>query len=98
MVVEDVLDALASLSRAVLARIADPVVIGLTGSSGKTSTKDLLAQVLPGLGPTTATLARAARVPRRGDEDWYECAELIAEAIPLVYAAARVWTAAGPAR
>ncbi|MBT2539779.1 UDP-N-acetylmuramoyl-tripeptide--D-alanyl-D-alanine ligase [Streptomyces sp. ISL-44] len=55
VVVADVLEALALLARHALAQIAEPVIIGLTGSSGKTSTKDLLAQVLPVLGPTTAT-------------------------------------------
>jgi UDP-N-acetylmuramoyl-tripeptide--D-alanyl-D-alanine ligase len=35
-------------------RLPDLTVIGVTGSSGKTSTKDLLAQLLPRLGPTVA--------------------------------------------
>ncbi|MFD7556418.1 UDP-N-acetylmuramoyl-tripeptide--D-alanyl-D-alanine ligase [Streptomyces sp. NPDC059835] len=56
VVVDDVLDALAALAREILARIPDHTVIGLTGSAGKTSTKDLIAQVLPELGPTIATL------------------------------------------
>jgi len=60
VVVDDVLEALALLAQHALGRIAErghpPVTIGLTGSSGKTSTKDLIAQVLPGIfGPTTAT-------------------------------------------
>ncbi|MCY0930982.1 UDP-N-acetylmuramoyl-tripeptide--D-alanyl-D-alanine ligase [Streptomyces sp. H27-H1] len=56
VVVGDVLEALALLARHALAEIAEPVIIGLTGSSGKTSTKDLIAQVLPAvLGSTTAT-------------------------------------------
>lgn len=55
VVVDDVLDALALLARHVLGQISEPVIVGVTGSSGKTSTKDLLAQVLPALGPTTAT-------------------------------------------
>ncbi|MFJ3905674.1 UDP-N-acetylmuramoyl-tripeptide--D-alanyl-D-alanine ligase [Streptomyces sp. NPDC090025] len=56
VVVDDVLDALAALARELLARIPGHTVVGLTGSAGKTSTKDLIAQVLPELGPTTATL------------------------------------------
>ncbi len=46
--------ALAALATAVAARLASTVIIGITGSSGKTSTKDLLAQVLAELGPTVA--------------------------------------------
>ncbi|MFF2524861.1 UDP-N-acetylmuramoyl-tripeptide--D-alanyl-D-alanine ligase [Streptomyces liangshanensis] len=56
IVVDDVLDALAALARTVLAAVPEAVVIGLTGSAGKTSTKDLLAQVLPEIGPTIATV------------------------------------------
>ncbi|MFJ1662367.1 UDP-N-acetylmuramoyl-tripeptide--D-alanyl-D-alanine ligase [Streptomyces anthocyanicus] len=56
VVVDDVLDALAALARTVLAAVPDVTVIGLTGSAGKTSTKDLLAQVLPELGETIATV------------------------------------------
>src|SRR6201999_3120870 len=46
--------ALAALAAAVVRRLTDTVVIGVTGSSGKTSTKDMLAQVLSRLGPTVA--------------------------------------------
>lgn len=54
LVVEDVQVALALLARHVLARIG-PAVIGLTGSVGKTTTKDLLAQVLERHAATIAT-------------------------------------------
>jgi UDP-N-acetylmuramoyl-tripeptide--D-alanyl-D-alanine ligase len=54
IVVPDGLAALAKLARYVLDRLPDLVVIGVTGSSGKTSTKDLLAQVLAELGETVA--------------------------------------------
>ncbi len=56
IVVGDALTAMAALARAVLDRRPDLPVIGITGSSGKTSTKDIIAQVLAGLGPTVATV------------------------------------------
>ncbi len=46
--------ALGALAGAVRRRLEGTTVIALTGSSGKTSTKDLLAHVLGGLGPTVA--------------------------------------------
>ncbi|MFI1060461.1 UDP-N-acetylmuramoyl-tripeptide--D-alanyl-D-alanine ligase [Streptomyces spororaveus] len=55
IVVPDVIAALAALGRHALSLLPDPLVIGLTGSAGKTSTKDLLAQVMPVLGPTSVT-------------------------------------------
>ncbi|MFN2563058.1 MAG: UDP-N-acetylmuramoyl-tripeptide--D-alanyl-D-alanine ligase [Jatrophihabitans sp.] len=54
ILVEDGFAALAALATAVLERLPDVTVIGVTGSSGKTSTKDLLAQVLGTAGPTVA--------------------------------------------
>jgi UDP-N-acetylmuramoyl-tripeptide--D-alanyl-D-alanine ligase len=54
IVVEDVQDAFGRLARAVLDRTSDLTVVAITGSSGKTSTKDLLAQVLAQRGPTVA--------------------------------------------
>jgi UDP-N-acetylmuramoyl-tripeptide--D-alanyl-D-alanine ligase len=54
VVVPDVMAALAALAHAVLDRLPDVTVVGVTGSSGKTSTKDLLAQLLAELGPTVA--------------------------------------------
>lgn len=51
-----VLAALARLARHVVDRLtpAGLSVVGVTGSSGKTSTKDLIAQLLSPLGPTVA--------------------------------------------
>jgi len=46
--------ALAALAHGVLARLPDATVVGITGSSGKTSTKDLTAQLVERLGPTVA--------------------------------------------
>ena len=54
VVVEDIQAGLASLARAVVDRHPDLRVIGITGSSGKTSTKDLLASVLSSAAPTVA--------------------------------------------
>jgi len=54
VLVDDVLIALGHIARAALDRLPDLTVIGVTGSSGKTSTKDLLAQLISHLGPTVA--------------------------------------------
>ena len=54
VLVEDVRQALGKLARAVLDRLPDITVLGLTGSSGKTSTKDMLGQVLAAHGTTIA--------------------------------------------
>ena len=53
VVVADPLVALGRLARAVGDRLG-VTVIGVTGSSGKTSTKDLIAQLVSRLGPTVA--------------------------------------------
>jgi UDP-N-acetylmuramoyl-tripeptide--D-alanyl-D-alanine ligase len=54
IIVDDVVRALGALARGVVDRLPQTTVIGVTGSSGKTSTKDLIAQVLERLGPTIA--------------------------------------------
>ena len=54
VIVPDVTAALAALARAVLDRLPGVIVAGITGSSGKTSTKDLTAQLAERLGPTVA--------------------------------------------
>jgi UDP-N-acetylmuramoyl-tripeptide--D-alanyl-D-alanine ligase len=54
IVVADQLTALARLARVVLDRLSDLTVIGLTGSSGKTTTKDYIGQLLARLGETIA--------------------------------------------
>ena len=54
ILVADGFAALAALATAVLRRLPDLTVVGVTGSSGKTSTKDVLAQLLARLGPTVA--------------------------------------------
>jgi UDP-N-acetylmuramoyl-tripeptide--D-alanyl-D-alanine ligase len=54
VVADDVVIALTELAGFVRDRLS-PVVIGLTGSVGKTTTKDLLAQILEREAPTVAT-------------------------------------------
>jgi UDP-N-acetylmuramoyl-tripeptide--D-alanyl-D-alanine ligase len=54
VVVPDVLAAVGELARAVLERRPDLTVVGITGSSGKTTTKDMIGQLLAELGPTVA--------------------------------------------
>jgi UDP-N-acetylmuramoyl-tripeptide--D-alanyl-D-alanine ligase len=55
VVVDDVQVALARLARHVLDRLPEVTVLAVTGSQGKTSTKDLLAAVLTAAAPTVAT-------------------------------------------
>ena len=55
VLVDDPVAALAVLARHSLARLTGVRVVALTGSQGKTSTKDLLAQVLAVAGRTVAT-------------------------------------------
>ena len=54
VIVPDVQEAFAAIAREVIEASPGLTVIGVTGSSGKTSTKDLLGQVLAVAGPTIA--------------------------------------------
>jgi UDP-N-acetylmuramoyl-tripeptide--D-alanyl-D-alanine ligase len=54
LIVADPAAALASLARAVVDRLPGLTITGITGSSGKTTTKDLVAQLMERLGPTVA--------------------------------------------
>ena len=54
LVVADVQAALGKLARAVIDRAPGLTVLGITGSAGKTTTKDLTAQLIETLGPTVA--------------------------------------------
>ncbi|MGA5300705.1 UDP-N-acetylmuramoyl-tripeptide--D-alanyl-D-alanine ligase [Nucisporomicrobium flavum] len=54
VVVDDPLAALAKLAHVVVGRLPELTVVGLTGSSGKTTTKDYIGQVLARLGSTVA--------------------------------------------
>ncbi|HSS68752.1 MAG TPA: UDP-N-acetylmuramoyl-tripeptide--D-alanyl-D-alanine ligase [Nocardioidaceae bacterium] len=55
VVVADPVVALGQLAAHVRSALHDVVVVGITGSQGKTSTKDLIGQVLEAAGPTVAT-------------------------------------------
>lgn len=54
VIVSDVVTALADLAREVCAKLPSTTVIGVTGSAGKTTTKDLLARLTARMGPTVA--------------------------------------------
>jgi len=54
VVVEEPLAALAALAHAVVERLPGLTIVGLTGSSGKTTTKDYIGQLLARLGATIA--------------------------------------------
>ncbi|HEX4655368.1 MAG TPA: UDP-N-acetylmuramoyl-tripeptide--D-alanyl-D-alanine ligase [Mycobacteriales bacterium] len=54
VVVDDPQTALGLLARSALQHADECVVVGVTGSTGKTSTKDLLAQMLSRFGPVVA--------------------------------------------
>jgi UDP-N-acetylmuramoyl-tripeptide--D-alanyl-D-alanine ligase len=54
VIVGDVLTALADLARAVISEMPAVTVTGVTGSAGKTTTKDLMARLAARIGPTVA--------------------------------------------
>jgi UDP-N-acetylmuramoyl-tripeptide--D-alanyl-D-alanine ligase len=54
LVVPDVPAAMAQLARAVVDRLPGLAIAGITGSAGKTTTKDLAAQLIERLGPVVA--------------------------------------------
>ncbi len=54
ILVDDPVVALGRLATAVLQQLPEVRVVGITGSSGKTTTKDLVAGLLADLGPTVA--------------------------------------------
>lgn len=60
IVVADVIDALAAFARGVVARVrteGDLRIVGITGSNGKTTTKNFVARILSGEGETVAPIA-----------------------------------------
>ena len=54
IVVKDVIEALSSIATFVRSRLNNLTVVAITGSQGKTSTKDLLSHMLGAVGPTVA--------------------------------------------
>lgn len=54
IIVKDVIVALSILATFVRKRLSSLIVIGITGSQGKTSTKDLMAHMLRAVGPTVS--------------------------------------------
>ncbi len=54
IVVKDVIEALSIIATFVRSRLNNLMVIAITGSQGKTSTKDLLSHMLGAVGPTVA--------------------------------------------
>jgi UDP-N-acetylmuramoyl-tripeptide--D-alanyl-D-alanine ligase len=54
LIADDVPEALARLARGVVDRLPGLRIAGITGSSGKTTTKDLAAQLIETLGPTVS--------------------------------------------
>lgn len=54
VLVASVQDAMAALARYAVSRLPEMTIVGITGSSGKTSTKDLTGALLERLGPTVA--------------------------------------------
>ncbi len=54
VVVDDTLTAVGRLAAAVVRRLPELTVVAVTGSSGKTTTKDLIAELVGRLGPTVA--------------------------------------------
>jgi UDP-N-acetylmuramoyl-tripeptide--D-alanyl-D-alanine ligase len=54
LIVPDVPAALAALARAVVDRVPGLTIAAITGSAGKTTTKDLAAQLIEPLGPTVS--------------------------------------------
>lgn len=85
LVVADVPAALARLARAVVDRLPELTIAGITGSAGKTTTKDLTAQLIGSLGPTVSPhnsfnneIGHPLTVLRSGEQTRYLVAELSA--------------------
>jgi UDP-N-acetylmuramoyl-tripeptide--D-alanyl-D-alanine ligase len=88
VVVDDVRRALGLLARGVLERLPGVTVVAVTGSAGKTSTKDLIAQVVGRAGPTIAPpgsfnneIGLPLTVLRAGEETRYLVLEMGARGV-----------------
>ncbi len=87
IVVADVPAALAALARAVAGRLPALTIAAITGSAGKTTTKDLAAQLIETLGPTVSPrnsynneIGHPLTVLRATEETRYLVAEMSARA------------------
>ena len=85
LLVENVPAALGLLARAVVDQLPGLVVAGITGSAGKTTTKDLAAELIGSLGPTVSPqnsfnneIGHPLTVLRAGEHTRYLVAELSA--------------------
>ena len=103
MIVPDVQAALGKLARAVIDRAPGLTVIGITGSAGKTTTKDLAAQLIEKLGPTVAPresfnneIGHPLTVLKITEQTRYLVSELAARGLGHITAAVR--DRAAPAR
>ena len=85
LIVADVPAALGRLARAVVDRLPRLTIAAITGSAGKTTTKDLAAQLIGSLGPTVSPqnsfnneIGHPLTVLRAGEDTRYLVAELSA--------------------
>jgi UDP-N-acetylmuramoyl-tripeptide--D-alanyl-D-alanine ligase len=97
LLVADVPAALGRLARAVVDRLPGLVITGITGSAGKTTTKDLAAQLLGSLGPTVSPqnsfnneIGHPLTVLRAGEHTRYLVAELSARGPGHIAALCRI--------
>jgi UDP-N-acetylmuramoyl-tripeptide--D-alanyl-D-alanine ligase len=81
VVVDDVTAALGALAHAVLSRLPLVTVVGITGSSGKTSTKDLTAAVVEHLGSLNNELGLPLTVLRADAGTRYLILEMSARGV-----------------
>jgi UDP-N-acetylmuramoyl-tripeptide--D-alanyl-D-alanine ligase len=97
LIVGDVQVALDQLARAVVDRLPGLTIVGITGSAGKTTTKDLAAQLIETLGPTVAPrgsynneLGHPLTVLQVTEQTRYLVSELSARGIGHIAARCRV--------
>ncbi|HEX9517936.1 MAG TPA: UDP-N-acetylmuramoyl-tripeptide--D-alanyl-D-alanine ligase, partial [Streptosporangiaceae bacterium] len=97
LLVADVPAALGRLARAVVDRLPGLVIAGITGSAGKTTTKDLAAQLIGSLGPTVSPqnsfnneIGHPLTVLRAGEHTRYLIAELSARGPGHIAALCRI--------
>ena len=97
LIVDDVPAALGRLARGVVDRLPGLVIAGITGSAGKTTTKDLCAQLISTLGPTiwpensfNNEIGHPLTVLRAGPDNRYLVTELSARGPGHITALCRI--------